>query len=261
MELTRVESTGKSRKDLSQEAIALALKGEWEQAAGVNQSIVELFPSDVEAMNRLGKALMEVGKYSEAKGVLERVVSVAPYNNIAKKNLARLSQLETVPATPDRQVRRPAPVAQWFIADSGKSGTTVLQSAAKGALVGSIAPSEPAQLVLANNFLNVYVRDNEYLGRVEPKLALRLGRLIDGGNEYEAAVIGVNDRGISIMIRETYRHPSQHNACPFPSRGKEEHRVFVGDDIMRSIEESGQDDFEEREVLVDTSGEESEWDE
>jgi len=261
MELTRTESTGKSKKDLSQEAISLALKGEWEQAVGVNQSILELFPSEVEAMNRLGKALMEVGEYSEAKCVLDQVVSVAPYNNIAKKNLARLSQLETVPSTAGRKVRKVSPLAQGFIADSGKSGTSVLQSPATGALVGSIAPSEPAQLVLANNLLNVYVRNNEYLGRVEPKLALRLGRLIEGGNEYEAAVIGVNDRGISIMIRETYRHPSQQNACPFPSRGKEEQRVYVGDEILRSIEESSLDDFEEREVLVDTSSEESEWDE
>ena len=92
-------------------------------------------------------------------------------------------------------------------------------------------------------------------------MALRLGRLIEGGNEYEAAVIGGNDRGISIMIRETYRHPSQRNACPFPSRGKEEQRVYVGDEILRTIGESDLDDFEEREVLVDTSSEESEWDE
>lgn len=261
MELTRTERTGKSKKDLSQEAISLALKGEWEQAVGVNQSIIELFPSDVEAMNRLGKALMEVGEYSEAKGVLERVVGVAPYNNIAKKNLARLSQLETVSPTTNRQVHKTVTAPQAFIADSGKSGTTVLQSAAKGPLVGSIAPSEPAKLVLANNLLNVYVRDDEYLGRVEPKLGRRLSRLIQGGNEYEAAIIGVNDRGISIIIRETYRHPSQHDVCPFPSRGKEEHRVHVGDDLLRYIEESDLNDFEEREVLVDNSNEESEWDE
>ncbi len=260
MELTRTERTGKSRKDLSQEAISLALKGEWEQAAGVNQSIIELFPSDVEALNRLGKALIEVGQYSEARQALDRVVNVAPYNNIAKKNLARLIQLESVP-TSSRKARKTAGVAPVFIADSGKSGTTVLQHSAQGSLVASIAPGEPVKLVVGNNVLSIYARDDEYLGRVEPKLGRRLSRLIDGGNAYEAAVIGANDRGISIIIRETYRHPNQHNVCPFPSRGKEEHRVYVGDNLLRYIEESDLDDDEEGGVTVDTADDESEWDE
>ena len=54
----RIENQVKSRKDLTKEAISLALSGEWEQAAGVNRDILDAVPGDVEAMNRLGKALM-----------------------------------------------------------------------------------------------------------------------------------------------------------------------------------------------------------
>jgi tetratricopeptide (TPR) repeat protein len=253
MEL-KTENRVKSRKELSKDAISLALKGEWEHAAEVNQTILDLFPGDVEAMNRLGKALMELGQYRQAREVLDQVVRLSPYNTIAKKNLARLGQLESAPA-PNKQVRKAGGAPQLFIEESGKSGTTVLHNPARGRVVATIASGDPANLVVEQNGINVYTRDDEYLGRVEPKLGRRLIRLIEGGNRYEAAVIGVNNQGISIIIRETYRHPSLHNVCSFPTKSKEEHRVYLGDRLFRYEEE------EEEGAIVDEAEEESEWEE
>ena len=98
-ELTQSANSARLKRDLSRDAISLALQGEWERAAEVNRAILELFEGDVEAMNRLGKALMELGQYEEARQILDKVVIIAPYNNIAKKNLARLTSLEGNPAT------------------------------------------------------------------------------------------------------------------------------------------------------------------
>ena len=83
----------KFKRDLDREAVNLALNGEWDRATEVNKAILELFPSDVDAMNRLVKALIELGSYVDARAVLSQVSEVAPYNNIAKKNLARLDHL------------------------------------------------------------------------------------------------------------------------------------------------------------------------
>ena len=66
------------------------MQGEWERATEVNKAILELVADDVEAMNRLVKALIELGSCLDARAVLNQVCEVAPYNNIAKKNLARL---------------------------------------------------------------------------------------------------------------------------------------------------------------------------
>ena len=68
-ELTQTPNSARLKRDLSRDAIALALKGEWERASEVNRAILELFADDVEAMNRLGKAYMELGRYVEAKDV------------------------------------------------------------------------------------------------------------------------------------------------------------------------------------------------
>ena len=77
-EIPAASRNGRFRKDLDREAVDLALKGEWDRAVEVNRVILELFADDVEAMNRLAKALIELGSYEEAGGVLDRVCTIAP---------------------------------------------------------------------------------------------------------------------------------------------------------------------------------------
>ena len=66
------------------------------------------------------------------------------------------------------------------------------------------------------------------------------------GNKYEAAVIGINQRGISVMLRETYRDPSMRNVCSFPARAREENRVYLEDNFsIYNSEVETQEDFGE----------------
>ena len=258
--LTKPANSTRLKRDLSRDAIGLALKGEWERATEVNRAILELFADDVETMNWLAKALMELGRYNEAKVVLGKVAVIAPYNTIAKKNLARLSGLETSPMDVTK-VRKAAATPQLFIEESGKSGTTVLRKTGSTQTVATIVPSDPANLVVENNTIMVYTRDDDYLGQIEPKLGQRLIRLMAGGNKYEAAVIGVKTQGISIIIRETYRHRSLHDVCSFPSKTKEEHRVYLGESLVRHIRDDDLDDDDEAENVMDEEAMETDWNE
>lgn len=262
MESESMQTANSSRlkRELSRDAIALAVKGEWERATEVNRAILELFADDVEAMNRLSKALMELGRYDEAKSVLGRVAVIAPYNTIAKRNLARLDSLQSSPAM-TKGARNTGVIPQLFIEESGKSGTTVLRKTAPSQVAARVAPSDPANLVIENNAINVYSRDEEYLGQIEPKLAQRLMRLMDGGNKYDAAVISVNGQKISMIIRETYRDRSLQNVCPFPTKTKEEHRVYLGQSLVRYISEGDLDDEDEEENVIDEEAMDTEWNE
>ena len=260
MEVTKSLGTAKSKAELGKKAVSLALNGEWAEAAKLNQCILEQAPNDVEAMNRLGKALMELGKFAEAKTVLTKVVELAPYNSIAKKNLTRVEQMQSAPS-PVGQTRHPGGSAQLFIEESGKSGSTVLQKVATSPMVASIGPGEPITLTLDKNLIVATVRDGEYLGTVEPRLASRLIKLMKGGNRYQAAVIAVKEQGITVIIRETYRHPSLHNVCSFPNKGRDENRVYLGESLMRYIEDSDLDDDEEEGVVMDKVETQEEWDE
>ena len=244
------------KRNLSRDAVSLALKGEWERATEVNRAILELFEDDVEAMNRLGKALMELADYDAAKKVLDRVVSIAPYNNIAKKNVARLAQLEATPAN-TKQARKGGTAPHLFIEESGKSGTTVLQKPAGGELIGRVTPSDPANLVVGENAIKVYTNENEYLGQIEPRLARRLIRLISGGNRYDAAILGVNGQVISIIVRETYRDRTLNRVCSFPTRVKEEHQVYLGGNL---VNHAGDDNLEDDDgPAIDEEAMDTEW--
>ena len=258
--VTDLANTSRSVRDLSRDAITLALKGEWEQASEVNRCILELSQDDVDAMNRLGKALMELARYPEAREVLDRVTTLAPYNNIAKKNLARLVQLEITPAG-NNQVRKVGGGLQLFIEESGKSGTTVLIKAVTGQATARLAPSDPATLVVENDAINVYSQDDDYLGQIEPKLGRRLIKLMGGGNQYQAAIIGVRDDGISITIRETYRHQSLQNVCSFPIKSKAENRIYLSESLVRYTRDDDLEDDEDEEDVIVEDEMETEWSE
>ena len=268
---TQTPNSLRLKRDLDREAVDLALKGEWERATEVNRAVLELFTDDVEAMNRLAKALMELGAYDEARKVLDGVSAVAPYNKIAKKNRARLDQLSSNPSGSRHHSPRAAGKPQLFIEESGKSTTTILRRPANCPVTASVSPGEPVDLVQENNTLNAYSGDGDFLGQLEPKLGKRLAGLMKGGNTYAAAVIGVNPQGVSVIIRETFRHRSLHGVCSFPNSTKDDAlahlnekvaRLFRNDDRRRDQNDShgdGSDEDDEEENVIEEEAIEDDW--
>ena len=250
-EAIRTPGSIRLKRDLGRDAVNLALQGEWERATEVNKAILELFPDEVEAMNRLVKALIELGSYVDAGAVLDRVCNVAPYNKIAKKNRARLDQLVASPNSA-KQTKKSAGAPQIFIEESGKSGTTVLRNTAGNKAVVHVSPSDQVVLSSDKNTVTVRTLDGQIVGQVEPKLGKRLIRLMDGGNEYTAAVVAVNEEGVSVIIRETFKHRSLRNICSFPSKVKEEDRVYLNESVARFMrDDDGDDDDEEENIIVE----------
>ncbi len=227
----------KLRRDKSKEAVDLALKGQWELAVDVNRVILEVFPEDVEAWNRLGKAFLELGSYDEAWDAFERASHLAPYNTISKKNLERISHLKETapPAGAGAQARKAGKpfMPYMFIEESGRSGVTTANRPAPGAVLAKLASGDSVKLVTRDHAIVVENSQGEYLGRIEPKLSKRLIRLINGGNRYDAAVIRVSRQELSIIIWEVYRHPSLQGVCSFPTRGKDDRKVYSVDSLMR----------------------------
>ena len=261
MQTTKTSDKSRLRREWSKEAIDLAMKGEWRRATEVNQALLTLYPDDTDARIRLGHAFIELGEYAPAREALAEVVAKAPYNNIAQKNLARLEQLESAPASA-KQPRKSGSLSKFFIAESGKTGTAALQRPAGSKIPASVAPGDPVTLVTRNQAIYAYGRDDEFLGKVEARLASRLARLMAGGNRYEAAVVGINDWGVSIIIREAYRHPSLHNISSFPTNTRGERRPLAGKNVLNYLESDDLDEEEEGSVeFVKIAGFEGEWDE
>src|SRR5450756_1718971 len=96
----QTEERKKIQRNWVEQAIALAMQNRWTDAARVNQNILDIFPEDTDALNRLGRALTELGHYREAREAYQKTVHLDPSNTIARKNLARLATLKVEEAPP-----------------------------------------------------------------------------------------------------------------------------------------------------------------
>ena len=219
-----MEDKERARKERAKKAIALAMHSRWDAAVEANHSILKDFPQDLEAYNRLGKAFSELGRTSEAKGAFQRALEISPSNGIAKKNLDRLMRLgDETPGAGSHSNATP-PV---FIEESGKSGTTHLVNLASPTTLLKLSPGHPVQLQIDRNGLGVFGPSGEYLGQVEPKLASRLTRLMNGGNRYQARVTSVDEQGLTVIIQEVFKHPSQAGTASFALSGGAGYRVYM----------------------------------
>ena len=84
--------------NLSQDAISLALSGDWEKAIETNKKILEKDPRDIDALNRMSRAYAELGKFSTAKKFAQSVLKIDPFNSIATKSLNKWKGLRKSPA-------------------------------------------------------------------------------------------------------------------------------------------------------------------
>ena len=84
---------------------------------------------------------------------------------------------------------------------------------------------------------------------MELKHAFRLIRLIEGGNQYAAAIASSNDE-LKVLIKEVYQHPSQAGRLSFPIRETEKFRPYMRDTLTKpEMEEEGLAEVEYQEEI------------
>jgi hypothetical protein len=218
MEIHQIEHRTKLKRDKSNQAISLATQGKWDEAATVNQELLDVIPDDVEALNRMGKALSETGRYADARKALESALEISPSNAIARKNLDRMAGLKDEPTSSkpnNGAMGRLTP--QVFIEESGKSTTTSLLGLADASVFAQVTSADVVGLVVDGATVEVQNRDGQSLGRLEPKLAARLIKLLDGGNKYVAAVASISAKGVAMVVRETYQSSKMSGLVSFPA--------------------------------------------
>jgi len=232
------------RRQSSKQAIALALKGRWREAVAVNKTIVASFPRDVDAHNRLGRAYMELGEYSQAREAYSRALELDPYNTIAKRNLQRLSYLGDSQVGLERDADKAQP--QHFIEEVGKAAVVKLYHLAPREILARVAAGDAAYLKIDRSRLVVENKRGEYIGQVGPRYAQRLMRLMQGGNKYTTAVTSATEDTVSVLIREAYQDPSQVGQLSFPPKGLRVPRPFFREKVSKTeLENTEEEELEE----------------
>ena len=271
-----VQTTNRSRKQRIEAAIAHALAREWEPAAEENRALLADFPDDLEAANRLGKALTELGDVKAAIEAYELSLKIDPANAIARKNIARLQE-EAAQTKGKGKSKSKGKAAKKLSKPSGGTirTSTLIAESAKTAIfelhkpnaraLNRISAGDSVELEPSEEHGLIVKSGRATLGHIEPRAGQRLKRLMAGGNRYEAAVRAVGDT-VSVLVREVYRAPALLDEPSFlaPSSGarKTKPRAYTRDSVVRrEAPVMSSDDDDEDDVWDDDSDEEDEMEE
>ena len=240
------EDRTRLRRLRSEKAIQLAMLSRWDEAAELNKQILELFPNDVDTHNRLGKALLELGRYEEARAAYEQAAKLDPSSTIAQKNLQRLAKLieERGPELPPAQLD-----PRLFIEESGRTTQTNLLELGAPETLAKLTAGDQLKLQVVGHAVKVLDLADETIGQIEPKLGQRLMRLFEMGNTYSAAVTSADEQSVRVIIRETHRDPSMGNRPSFATTGGEAGRPYMRDILRYDVEDDDEDALDEPDAV------------
>ena len=204
------------------EAINAALESNWEKALELNKRLLEKYPNDIGAMNRLAKALSETGALVEAKKIYKKILELDPYNQIAEKNLNRISSLKRGHVVTNKGAN--SLKGDFFLEEPGKTIVLPLEDTAMPQILADLQIGESVNLVPHKNEVTVNSSNGKRIGKIHSELAKSLAQNIRSGSNFESFIKSISLAGkkevkeksqVLVFIRETNRSP-KITSNPFP---------------------------------------------
>ncbi len=241
------QENSRSFGELKAAAITAALDGSWDEAADLNYQAIHEAPEDASSFNRLATALIELGRFSDARQAAEQALSLSPDNRIARKHVDRLSQLDgAVAAAPVASGSR---AAVRFITDSAKATVTELVNPASARILATVAPGQELHDSDNGVRIELQTKAGERIGTLEVHIAHRIRKMREKGNLYEFSVAKLSETAIAVMVAETYCAPGMTSVISFPPAlqrsaseiGFEDDPIEEGDDGLEVVETDDDD--------------------
>lgn len=187
-------------KNLAQQAITYALEGSWSKAITINKEILSDNPNDIDALNRLARALAEVGNIDKARKTAKKVLKLDPFNSIAIKATDKWKGLKK-----GETIVSGATKGGMFLEEPGKTKMISLLHLGDTKLLSTLDAGDIVSLKTHSHKICVNTQNGKYIGKLPDDLSAHLKKLIKYGNEYEALIKSVDKKGVKIFIRETKR--------------------------------------------------------
>ena len=216
---TQTQEPSKPKSVYVDEAVRLAIDAHWEEAVELNEYIIQSFGADEGAQNRLGKALTELGRLEDAKAAYDASLAINPMNPVARKNTSKLESLINA-----KDILKGGPVKvdlNLFVEEMGKTTTTTLRAAADG-ICSKVAAGDVAEVRVDGDGIEVDTVRGVRVGSLEPKLARRLIKFIQGGNRYQAGITSCEGSAVKVIVREVHQDSKFVGKPSFPIVRKRE---------------------------------------
>jgi tetratricopeptide (TPR) repeat protein len=254
-----------TKRQMVEQARDVALTGDWEQALDINTRFLERFPRNAEALNRKGRALIELGRLQEAWDTYSEALNADPANMIARRNLQRLEMLASVDVS-DRATEEqiPSPRAGVFVEEIGKTWVDELTRAADDPELATVSPGEQLTFAVENGRVIVSSRAGKVLGELEQRIAQRLIDLLEAGNRYEMYALGMSGHSLRYILREVYQDPAMAGQLGLPRQSRATMDLMREREILSQREEAdfsfGDEDEDVEEDDDETEEDEAEED-
>ena len=242
------QKPGRAARDHADVALQAAAEGRWQEAADANRAVLAFaaeikVEERIEAQNRLAKCLWELGDLAGSKKEYQVTLTLDPLNRIAERNLERLKGLikqvgkKTTPSS--EGATTPAGI---FIQEAGTTGFAHLTNVADVATLAQVNPGDAVELLTLSNRLIAKANGVE-IGRVEPRIAARLLKLIADGNVYSAGITSISGGDIRIIIREESVSAKNLGKVSFPTATRtNDERPYTKGSFFREDEGFSDDD-------------------
>ncbi|MCL4338173.1 tetratricopeptide repeat protein [Patescibacteria group bacterium] len=195
-----------SDSNLSNLAIQAALSNEWEEAISLNGNILKENPQDINALNRMAFAYVQVRKFDDAKRIYKKILGFDRYNIIAQKNLDRINNLLKQNKSGLNSKNTIFPLSpSLFIEEPGKTKTVVLSNIAPSSVLSNLNMGDPVTFKLKKHSAEIRDTNNVYIGALPDDIAFRLIRFTKAGNTYLVNIKNITKNSVSVFIREIKR--------------------------------------------------------
>ncbi len=198
---------------LKDQAIKLALENNWEEAISVNREMLQDSAQDIDTLKRLAYAYMQSGNYEEAKDTYSDIIALDRTNPIATKNLKKLMTLSRQNGV--SSTNHSNHMDNVFIQEAGKTKTVDLSNIADKRTLMSLQYGDEILLTIKRSKIFALSNDKTYIGMLPDSVGIRLISFMKGGNEYQACVKGVDDKNITIFVKEIKRAKKFENQPSF----------------------------------------------
>ena len=224
---------------LSQAAIDAALSSDWLEATKINQRILALSAENVEALNRLAKALMCAGEIDKAAKTYKKVLEVDPYNIIAIKNIEKISKLTNGSTAvmaksngvtiKSMNANNHINLSTVFLFEPGKTKAVNLYNLASPAILAALNCGDRLEILPKKHSISITTQEGIYLGALPDDISYKMIGFIEGGNKYEAFVKYATTKSLTVFIREIERSLQFKNQPSFQESKAvvEEHESYA----------------------------------
>jgi len=192
-------------------SIQQALEGAWQKALTNNQKILNQKPNDINALNRLAKAHLELNQPALAKKNLQKILELDSTNRIALNNLTKLNKKNS---NSNSQKPITSPIIS-FIEEPGKTQVLSLTTLAPKSTLTKLQTGQEVFLKSAARKIKLITSDKQYIGCIPDDLSRILSHRLKLGSKYQIFIRSATFDRIQIFIKETKQGKRLRNSPTF----------------------------------------------